>query len=59
MLTVVGSQCLARADGTAAIRLETKELGSIAFEVTQRAIEILRRELALAEQILRHPTSKN
>jgi hypothetical protein len=55
-VTVIGSQSLARPDGRAAIRLETKELGSIAFEVNQHAIDTLRRDLALAETFLRQPT---
>lgn len=58
-LTVVGSSALGRPDGRAAIRLVTKELGAIAFEVNQQAIDALRRELATAEQMLRQPTAKN
>jgi hypothetical protein len=58
-LTVVASQALGRPDGRAAIRLQTKELGSIAFEVDQHAIDSLRRALVLAEQMLRQPTAKN
>ena len=58
-VTVLGSQALGRPDGRAAIRLQTKELGSIAFEVDQRAIDALRRDLVAAEQLLRQPTSKN
>jgi hypothetical protein len=49
---VLGSQTLGRPDGRVAIRLETKELGSIAFEVDQRAIDALRRQLVVAEQFL-------
>ena len=60
-VTVTGSQSLARPDGLAAIRLLTKELGPLAFEVDQRAIDALRRSLALAETHLRHSaaTTKN
>jgi hypothetical protein len=58
-LTVVGSQALGRPDGRAAIGLVTKELGAIAFEVSQTAIDVLRRDLAAAEQKLRHSTAKN
>ena len=58
-LTVLGSQALGRPDGRAAIRLNTKEFGSIAFEVDQLAIDTLRRDLTLAEQMLRQPTEKN
>ena len=58
-LTVTASQALGRPDGRAAIRLQTKELGSIAFEVDQQAIDALRRDLATAEQFLRQPKTKN
>jgi hypothetical protein len=58
-LTVLGSQAMGRADGRVSIRLETKEEGSIAFEVDQRAIDALRRDLAAAEQLLRQPNGKN
>jgi hypothetical protein len=58
-VTVVASQALGRPDGRAAIRLQTIELGPMAFEVNQHAIETLRRELAVAEQILRQPPTKN
>jgi hypothetical protein len=51
-VTVIQSQSLARPDGRVAIRLQTKELGSIAFEVDQHAIDTLRRELATAETYL-------
>ncbi len=51
-VTVTGSQALGRPDGRIAIRLETRELGSIAFEVNAHAIAMLRRELAVAEQML-------
>jgi hypothetical protein len=39
MVTVLGSQCLGRPDGRVAICLITRELGSIAFEVTKRSID--------------------
>lgn len=58
-LTVLRSQALGRADGRVSIRLETKEEGSIAFEVDQRAIDALRRDLLAAEQLLRQPTGKH
>ena len=57
-LTVLGSQALGRPDGRVAIRLETKEAGSIAFEVDQRAIDALRKDLAHAETLLRQTTGK-
>ena len=41
--TVTGSQALGRPDGRVAIRLLTKELGYMAFEVDQRAINALRK----------------
>lgn len=52
-VTVTGSQALGRPDGRVSIRLQTRELGSIAFEVDQRAIDALRRDLAAAETLLR------
>jgi hypothetical protein len=52
-VTVLGSQPLGRPEGRAAIQLVTKELGSIVFEVNQEAIDVLRRDLALAEMMLR------
>ena len=51
--TVIGSETLMRPDGRAAIRLDTRELGSIAFEVDQQAIDALRRHLLTAETHLR------
>ena len=54
---VTGSQPMVRPDGRAAIRLETRQLGSIAFEVDQLAIDALRQALAAAETHLR--LSKN
>lgn len=57
-VTVLGSQALGRPDGRVSIRLLTKELGSIAFEVDQRAIDALRGDLLKAEQFLRQPTGK-
>ena len=51
--TVTGSQALGRPDGRVAIRLLTKELGYIAFEVDQRAIDHLRNDLTAAERLLR------
>jgi hypothetical protein len=52
-VTVVGSQAMARPDGRAAIRLDTRELGPIAFEVDQRAIDALRKAIVSAETHLR------
>jgi hypothetical protein len=57
-VTVLGSQTLGHPDGRVAIRLVTKELGSIAFEVNHDAIDTLRRELATAELFLRKPPVK-
>lgn len=54
-MTVLGSQSVARADGRAAIVLTTQEKGPIAFEVNLQTIEILRRALAKAEEVLRAP----
>jgi hypothetical protein len=41
-------------DGKVAILLKTKELGTIAFEVDQRTIDALRRDLACAETLIRY-----
>jgi hypothetical protein len=54
-VTVLGSQALAQPDGRCGILLETRELGLIAFEVNQQAIDALRQNLAEAEQMFRHP----
>jgi hypothetical protein len=59
MLTVIASSTLFRPDGRAAILLETRQAGTIAFEVNQGAIAVLRRHLARAEQFLRQPKTKN
>jgi hypothetical protein len=52
-VSVMGSEPMVRADGRAAIRLDTRELGPIAFEVNQRAIDSLRQAIAAAETHLR------
>lgn len=52
-VTVPGSQPMVRPDGRAAVRLETRQLGSIAFEVDQLAIDALRQALAAVEKHLR------
>jgi hypothetical protein len=52
-VTVLASMTLGRPDGRAAIMLQTKEFGPIAFEVDQHAIDTLRKELAAAETHLR------
>jgi hypothetical protein len=57
-LTVTASETVLRPDGRAAIRLDTREAGPIAFEVDQRAIDALRKHLAAAETHLRHPATK-
>jgi hypothetical protein len=57
-VTVVGSQTMCRPDGRVAIRLETRELGPIAFEVDQRAIDTLRREISVAETFLRQKAGR-
>jgi hypothetical protein len=59
MVTVLGSQALGRPDGRAAILLVTKELGPIAFEVNQQAIDVLSRDLIAATVLLRQSTTKN
>jgi hypothetical protein len=54
-VTVQRSQVVARPDGATALVLTLKETGPIAFVLTLETIEILRRELATAESILRRP----
>ena len=51
---VTGSSAVARPKGTVAIKLVTN-LGPIAFEVNQHAIDALRKDLTAAETILRGP----
>ena len=57
-LTIQGSQAIGRPDGRVSLGLWTKEIGPIAFEVDERGIDALRRELAVAEQLLREPTEQ-
>jgi hypothetical protein len=52
------SKTVARADGRVAIVLDTQERGPIAFEVNLQSIDMLRRELARAETLLRQTTGK-
>ena len=49
---VTGSATMECPDARIAIRLDTRELGSIAFEVDQPTIDALRERLATAEQFL-------
>jgi hypothetical protein len=58
-VTVLGSQALAHPDGRCAILLETRELGPIAFEVNQGAIDSLRLNLTEAEQMFRQASAKS
>lgn len=55
-LTVLGSQVLTRPDGLVAIKLVTQQRGAIAFLVDLTAIDILRKNLALAETLLHQKT---
>jgi hypothetical protein len=52
---VMGCQPLGRPDRRVAIRFDTVELGSIAFEVDQRTIEWIRNALADIEFMLDRP----
>lgn len=58
-LTVMASSTAASADGRVAIVLHTKQEGSIAFEVDERAIAALRNEITVAESFLRLKAGKN
>ena len=51
-VTVLQSQALGRPDGRVSIGFWTKELGAIAFEVDQQAIDVLREHLVTAEKLL-------
>jgi hypothetical protein len=54
-VTVLSSHALGSPEaGKIALSLETKELGTIAFEVDQRTIDELRRDLACAEALVRY-----
>jgi hypothetical protein len=56
-LHVLGSSTAATPDGRVAIVFQTKD-GPIAFEVDERAIAGLRREIAAAESLLRLKDTK-
>ena len=51
-MTVLQSRALGRPDGRVSIGFWTKELGAIAFEVDQQAIDVLREHLVTAEKLL-------
>jgi hypothetical protein len=51
-VTVRQSQAFRRPDGGVSIGLWTKEIGAIAFEVNQQAIDALRNNLKDAERLL-------
>jgi hypothetical protein len=52
MVTVRQSQAFRRSDGRVSVGLWTKEIGPIAFEVNQQAIDVLRKNLKDAERLL-------
>ena len=52
IVTVRQSQAFRRPDGRVSVGLWTKEIGSIAFEVNQQAIDALRNNLKDAERLL-------
>jgi hypothetical protein len=52
IVTVRQSQAFRRPDGRVSIGLWTKEIGAIAFEVNQQAIDALRNNLKDAERLL-------
>jgi hypothetical protein len=52
IVTVRQSQAFRRPDGQISIGFWTKEMGPIAFEVNQQAIESLRNNLKDAERLL-------
>jgi hypothetical protein len=56
--TVLNSEVVGRSDGRVAIVLVTKELGPVGFEVDQRIVGALRRDLIAAERLLRQQSGK-
>jgi hypothetical protein len=52
IVTVRQSQAFRRPDGRVSVGLWTKEIGPIAFEVNQQAIDALRNNLKDAERLL-------
>jgi hypothetical protein len=52
IVTVRQSQAFRRPNGRVSIGLWTKEIGAIAFEVNQQAIDALRNNLMDAERLL-------
>jgi hypothetical protein len=52
IVTVRQSQAFRRPNGRVSIGLWTKEIGAIAFEVNQQAIDALRNNLKDAERLL-------
>ena len=51
-LIVTGCTSATTVDGRTAIVLDTKQFGQVGFMVTQKMIDDLRRELAIAESFL-------
>ena len=51
-LTMLGCQTIGRSDGRAAILLNSKELGPVAFEVNEQAIDAIQKALAVAATLL-------
>jgi hypothetical protein len=58
-VTVIGSSVAAGVDGQAAIVLNTKESGPLAFLVTLESCAALRRDIADAETFLRQNPNKS
>lgn len=57
-VTVIGSRAVATADGRFALALETKEAGTIAFEVDAQAVQLLRASLDKIETLRRQSPGK-
>jgi hypothetical protein len=57
-VTVIKSGASATADGRVALVLHTREVGTIAFEVDQQAIDVIRRDLLACENVLKSPKGK-
>jgi hypothetical protein len=58
LITLTEAQILTTPEGAAALRLGTKEQGSLVFLIDLETIAILQRELAAAEGFLRQSAGK-
>lgn len=52
-LTVLASEAVEFEDGSVGLQIHSKQMEPVTFEITLKSIEILRRQLAKAEDYLR------